>query len=81
MEDETALVGLQERLQNHGVEVTRVVDHQFIQSIYFTDNNGIALEASYWVKDATETEPNLGDAFLFSDPDPVVALQEQLATT
>jgi hypothetical protein len=57
-----------------------VVDHQFIQSIYFTDPvNGIALEASYWVKDATAGEPDLSDGFLFEDPDPVPALQEQMA--
>ena len=77
--DEGELYDLQMRLRENDIEVTRVVDHQFIQSIYFTDPvNGIALEASYWVKDATEMdEPDLTDAFLFEDPDPVPALREE----
>ena len=47
--DEDALLDLRERLKNANCEVTDVVDHGFIRSIYFTDPNGIALEASYWV--------------------------------
>ncbi len=74
--DEEALLALQGRLRDHGVEVTRVVDHQFIRSIYFQDPSGIALEATYWVKDATAVEPDLTDATLFGDPDPVPALRE-----
>ena len=50
VEDEEALLALQAQIRAHDVEVTGVVDHQTIQSIYFTDPvNGIALEASYWV--------------------------------
>ena len=45
--DEAVLLGLRERLEAHGIEVTPVVDHNFIQPIYFSDPNGIALEASY----------------------------------
>ncbi|HEX2916501.1 MAG TPA: VOC family protein [Chloroflexia bacterium] len=71
VENEAALLGLQERLREQGVEVTRVVDHDFIQSIYFTDPSGIELEASYWVRDITE-QPALNDA------NPVPALKEQL---
>ena len=37
------------RLKAAGSEVTDVVDHGFIRSVYFTDPNGIALEASCWV--------------------------------
>lgn len=75
--DEQALLDVQQSLRDNGYEVTRVVDHDFIQSIYFSDPNGIALEASYWVKDATAYEPDQGDAFLFGDPDPVPSLRQQ----
>ena len=51
--DEDALLGLRDRLKSAGCEVTDVVDHDFIRSIYFTDPNGIALEASWWALDAT----------------------------
>ena len=77
--DEQTLLELQQRLRDHDVDVTRLVDHQVIQSVYFTDPvNGIALEASYWVKDPTlAEEADLDDAFVFGDPDPVPALKEQ----
>ena len=45
-------------------------------SIYFTDPNGIALEASWWVVDATGRPADYGDDLLFSDPDPVPAVEE-----
>ena len=51
--DEEALLELRERLKNANCEVTDVVDHGFIRSIYFTDPNGIALEASWWTYDPT----------------------------
>jgi catechol 2,3-dioxygenase-like lactoylglutathione lyase family enzyme len=72
--DEAALVALQERLRSAGVEVTRVVDHGFIHSIYFTDPNGIALEASYWLADATAAAET--DRSAFNDPSPVAAVTE-----
>ena len=59
--DEQALESLQARLKEHGCEVTDVVDHGFMRSIYFTDNNGIALEASWWVTDATGRPADYGD--------------------
>ncbi|HET9050063.1 MAG TPA: VOC family protein [Candidatus Dormibacteraeota bacterium] len=68
------LMALQERLRSAGVEVTEEVDHNFIHSIYFTDPSGIALEASYWLNDATAHEP--GDQSSFADPDPVPAVRE-----
>jgi catechol 2,3-dioxygenase-like lactoylglutathione lyase family enzyme len=74
--DEAALLDLQRRLRAHGVEVTRVVDHRFLKSIYFTDPNGISLEASYWVKDPTGIAPDLNDRVLFADPNPVPAVVE-----
>ena len=81
--DEESLLELQHHLRDHDIEVTGVVDHQVIQPIYFTDPvNGIALEASYWVKDPTLIdEPNFDDEFVFGDPDPVPALAEQRSPT
>ena len=77
--DEAALESLRHRLKEHGCEVTDVVDHDIIRSIYFTDPNGIALEASWWVRDATDHEPAFDDVRLFADPDPVPALRELMA--
>lgn len=74
--DEDALHHLQDRLRASRVEVTEVVDHGFLHSIYFNDPNGIALEASWWVKDPTSGEPDLDDQTLFGDPYPVPAVEE-----
>ena len=74
--DEEALLSLQHRLKGAGCGVTDVVDHDFIRSIYFTDPNGIALEASWWVVDATGRAADYGDTRLFADTDPVPAVRE-----
>ena len=74
--DEHALVGLRDRLKASGSEVTDVVDHGFIRSVYFTDPNGIALEASCWMLDATGRDADYSDERLYSDPDPVPAVRE-----
>jgi catechol 2,3-dioxygenase-like lactoylglutathione lyase family enzyme len=74
--DEQALLNLRSRLKAAGSEVTDVVDHGFIRSIYFTDPSGIALEASWWVTDATGRDADYGDPSLFADPDPVPAVRE-----
>jgi catechol 2,3-dioxygenase-like lactoylglutathione lyase family enzyme len=74
--DEHALEELQTRLKSHGSEVTDVVDHGFVRSIYFNDPNGIALEASWWVVDPTGRPSDYADPGLFSDPDPVPAVRE-----
>ena len=74
--DEHALEMLRKRLLDAGSEVTEVVDHGFIRSVYFTDPNGIALEASWWVVDATGRPADYDDRVLFSDPDPVPAVAE-----
>ena len=76
--DEEALLDLQARLRKDGVEVTRVVDHGFIHSIYFTDPNGIALEASYWVTDATAGTPDYSDERFFKDADPVPSVRSTM---
>ncbi len=78
--DEAALEDLQARLKAFDCEVTDVIDHGFVRSIYFTDPNGIALEASWWVRDATAVESNFDDEMLFSDHDPVPAVRELIAT-
>jgi catechol 2,3-dioxygenase-like lactoylglutathione lyase family enzyme len=74
--DEHALLEMRDRLKAAGCGVTDVVDHDFIRSIYFTDPNGIALEASWWALDATGRAADYGDERLFSDPDPVPAVRE-----
>ena len=57
VETEDELVELQTQLEKAGVEVTEVIDHKFIHSIYFSDPNGIALEASVWITNPTGHEP------------------------
>ena len=74
--DEQALESLRARLKEHDCEVTDIVDHQVMRSIYFTDPNGIALEASWWVTDATGRPSDYGDRSLFGDVDPVPAVRE-----
>jgi catechol 2,3-dioxygenase-like lactoylglutathione lyase family enzyme len=74
--DEEALLRLRDRLKSHDCEVTDVVDHDFLRSIYFSDNNGIALEASWWVLDPTGRPADYGDSRIFGDADPVPAVRE-----
>ena len=76
---EAALRRLRQRLLEHGCEVTDLVDHGLMRSIYFTDPNGIALEASCWAHDPTGQTPASGDA-RYSDPAPVPAVRELLET-
>jgi catechol 2,3-dioxygenase-like lactoylglutathione lyase family enzyme len=78
--DERALESLRARLKSYDCEVTDVVDHGVMRSIYFTDPNGIALEASWWVTDATGRDADYGDRDLFADLDPVPAVGELAAT-
>ena len=77
--DEEALHTLQRRLKEAGSEVTDVVDHGIMKSVYFTDPHGIALEASYWVHDGTGRDADYGDDRFFSDPNPVPAVRELAA--
>jgi catechol 2,3-dioxygenase-like lactoylglutathione lyase family enzyme len=78
--DEHALESLKARLKAFDCEVTDVVDHDTMRSIYFTDPNGIALEASWWVVDATGRDADYGDERMFGDADPVPALRELMTT-
>ena len=74
--DEAALGDLRARLLENGCEVTEVVDHDIMHSIYFTDPNGIALEASWWTLDATAEAADHSNQRLFGDADPVPAVAE-----
>ena len=74
--DEHALEMLRKRILAAGSEVTGVVDHGIMRSIYFHDPNGIALEASWWVTDPTGRPSDYTDAGVFADPDPVPAIDE-----
>jgi catechol 2,3-dioxygenase-like lactoylglutathione lyase family enzyme len=76
--DEAALEDLRARLIAAGCEVTEVVDHGFIRSIYFSDPTGIALEASWWTSDLDAPGYEVPGRFL--DDDPVPALRELLET-
>lgn len=77
--DETALHALRQRLLEHGCEVTDIVDHGLMRSIYFTDPNGIALEGSCWAHDPTGQAPASNDT-RYSDAEPVPAVRELLET-
>jgi catechol 2,3-dioxygenase-like lactoylglutathione lyase family enzyme len=70
---EASLLAMRDRLTAHGCEVTEVVDHGLMRSIYFTDPTGIALEASYWAQDVDD--PATHDE-RFGDTDPVPAVLE-----
>lgn len=76
--DEAALETLRTRIAASGSEVTEVVDHGIMRSVYFTDPNGIALEASCWMID-TGTNAVPGDPAAFLDPNPVPAATEYLS--
>jgi catechol 2,3-dioxygenase-like lactoylglutathione lyase family enzyme len=78
--DEESLEVLRHRVKAAGSEITDIVDHGFIRSVYFHDPNGIALEASYWVADPTGRPPQFGNELVIGDPDPVPALREIEAT-
>lgn len=58
------LLALRTRLVENGYDVTPVIDHTIVYSIYFDDPvNGAALEASVWVRD-------LERAGYWGDPQP-----------
>jgi catechol 2,3-dioxygenase-like lactoylglutathione lyase family enzyme len=67
VEEEAELLALRSRLIEAGVEVSGPTEHFGHHSIYFHDNNGIALEA-VWRSPAAPEGP------LFADPDPPPAL-------
>ena len=78
--DENALHDLRQRLTDADCDVTDIIDHGSVRSVYFTDPNGIALEASWWVRDVTGRSSDYDDDQLFGDTNPVPALDELRAT-
>ena len=68
---EEDLKSLITRLENANCDITTIVDHHIIKSVYFHDNNGIALEASYWTVPIEELGFKPDDETLFADPEPV----------
>ena len=72
------MIELQQKLEKAGQEVTTVVGHKFIHSIYFHDFSGIALEASVWITNPTGNAPDYSNKNLFADFNPVPALQEEM---
>jgi catechol-2,3-dioxygenase len=74
--DENALHGLRQRLTDAGYEVTGIVEHSSVHSVYFTDPNGIALEASCWARDVTCRTSDYDDHQVYGDPNPVPAVHE-----
>jgi catechol 2,3-dioxygenase-like lactoylglutathione lyase family enzyme len=74
--DEQALLDLRDRLTAAGSEITEVVDHGIMHSVYFTDPSGISLEASWWAIDVTGRPALYEDRGVFADPDPVPAVRE-----
>ncbi len=74
--DEESLNQLRNRLKAADCEVTDVIDHGFIRSVYFSDPNGIALEASWWVRDLTDSTAEYSDRGQFLDAAPVAAVRE-----
>lgn len=74
--DEPALIGLQRKLIDAGCKVTPVVDHHILRSIYFHDPHGIALEASWWTVSLGHLDFRPDDTELFTDPNPVAAVDE-----
>jgi catechol 2,3-dioxygenase-like lactoylglutathione lyase family enzyme len=76
MPDEESLLRLRDRVMAAGCEITEVVDHTIVRSVYFTDPNGISLEASWWAADATARPVDYDDKRFFADPDPVPAVRE-----
>ena len=74
--DEDALHDLRRRLMSADCEVTGIIDHGSVRSVYFSDPNGIALEASWWVRDVTGRSADYDDDQLFGDPEPVPAVHE-----
>jgi catechol-2,3-dioxygenase len=56
---EAALQQKRKELIDHGVKVTRVVDHDWAKSIYFKDPNGIQLEFCCYTRDLDEEDAKL----------------------
>ena len=62
----SGLVRKREELLAKGVAVTDIVDHQWAQSIYFTDPNGISLEYCCFVGERPQADAMAEGAFTVS---------------
>lgn len=58
-ESEAQLMALREQIKNFGTPVSKVVDHQFIKSIYFTDPSGYNLELTWTYRGYKDSEYDL----------------------
>jgi len=58
-ETEEQLNKMREQIKNYGVAVTKVVDHDFIKSIYFTDPSGYNLELTWTYRGYQDSEYDL----------------------
>jgi hypothetical protein len=58
------------------VTVTDVTSEEPIRLFYFTDNNGIIIEANWTPFDMLALPIDYSNPELFNDPDPVPAVQE-----
>jgi catechol 2,3-dioxygenase-like lactoylglutathione lyase family enzyme len=70
VESDADLDAIRKRLSDAGADVSEVVDHGLLRSVYATDPNGISIEFSVPARDL-DAEP------LFDDADPVPAAREQ----
>ncbi len=69
VESDADLDELRKRLADTGADVSEIVDHGIVRSVYVTDPNGVSLEFSVSGRDLV-AEP------YFMDPDPVPAARE-----
>ena len=69
IESREGLFALKDKLEAAGLKVTGAVDHGFIWSIYFFDNNNIPLEVSWQIMDILETPA-------ITDDDPLAIADE-----
>ena len=58
-ETKEQLLRLRDQIKAYGVAVSKVVDHEFIQSIYFTDPNGLNLELTWTYRGYGQDEYDL----------------------
>ncbi|HEY2831480.1 MAG TPA: VOC family protein [Sporichthyaceae bacterium] len=67
VESDVDLESLRERLTDVGADVSEIIDHGIVRSVYVTDPNGISLEFSVSARDL-DAEPFL------TDPEPVAGV-------
>ncbi len=64
VDTEAELTAWHEHLRRHGVEVSDIVQHETVRSIYFCDPNGLQLEISCWQRPMTELDIHDGEMSL-----------------